>query len=67
MNEKNSTPNIGTKESTNPLTEQLFLPYKSCNLGSTNLGYFVKDYDVDWKRFEKTVRMAVLFWITLLI
>ncbi|MEU0050680.1 ribonucleoside-diphosphate reductase subunit alpha [Streptomyces sp. NPDC006309] len=32
-----------------------------CNLGSVNLGAFVRDGDIDWKRLDETVRTAVTF------
>ncbi|MET7288269.1 ribonucleoside-diphosphate reductase subunit alpha [Streptomyces sp. NPDC005573] len=32
-----------------------------CNLGSVNLGAFVADGDIDWKRLDETVRTAVTF------
>ncbi|MFE7760204.1 ribonucleoside-diphosphate reductase subunit alpha [Streptomyces sp. NPDC057438] len=32
-----------------------------CNLGSVNLGAFVKNGDIDWERLDETVRTAVTF------
>ncbi|MFD7298447.1 ribonucleoside-diphosphate reductase subunit alpha [Streptomyces sp. NPDC059897] len=32
-----------------------------CNLGSVNLGSFVRDGDIDWERLDETVRTAVTF------
>ncbi|MEU6529350.1 ribonucleoside-diphosphate reductase subunit alpha [Streptomyces sp. NPDC046928] len=32
-----------------------------CNLGSVNLGAFVRDGDIDWERLDETVRTAVTF------
>ncbi|MER5504053.1 ribonucleoside-diphosphate reductase subunit alpha [Streptomyces sp. NPDC002766] len=32
-----------------------------CNLGSVNLGAFVRDGDMDWERLDETVRTAVTF------
>ncbi|WP_018544425.1 ribonucleoside-diphosphate reductase subunit alpha [Streptomyces sp. LaPpAH-108] len=32
-----------------------------CNLGSVNLGAFVRDGDIDWARLDETVRTAVTF------
>ena len=61
INRHNVVPHIGEIEATNPCGEQPLLGYESCNLGSLNLGRFVKAKQIDWERLQYVVRVAVRF------
>ncbi|MCL4334546.1 MAG: adenosylcobalamin-dependent ribonucleoside-diphosphate reductase [Candidatus Thermoplasmatota archaeon] len=61
INDKNTVQNIGSIEATNPCGEQPLMPYESCNLGSINLGKFVRNNDVDWNALEHIIRLSVRF------
>jgi len=61
INEDNSTPELGQINATNPCGEQPLLSGESCNLGSINVGNFIRDDKFDFKRFEKTVGISVNF------
>ena len=60
-NEYNPVPHLGSYEATNPCGEQPLLPYDVCNLGSVNVGAFVKDGDVDWDGLRRTVHLCTHF------
>lgn len=61
----NNTPSnpvreLETIEATNPCGEQPLAPWDSCNLGSINLGRFIKeDKEVDWDKLRETTHLAV--------
>ncbi|HST60282.1 MAG TPA: adenosylcobalamin-dependent ribonucleoside-diphosphate reductase, partial [Longimicrobium sp.] len=66
----NPVPHLGAYEATNPCGEQPLLPYDVCNLGSVNVGAFVRDdvpaespwYErVDWKEYRRVTRLATHF------
>jgi ribonucleoside-diphosphate reductase alpha chain len=61
INRKNTVPQAGMIEATNPCGEQPLLPYESCNLGSINLSGCVKHNDIDLDLLTYTIHTAVDF------
>ncbi|MDQ6827650.1 MAG: vitamin B12-dependent ribonucleotide reductase [Gemmatimonadota bacterium] len=60
-NRYNPVPHLGAYEATNPCGEQPLLPYDVCNLGSINLGYYVKDGKMDWEALRHDIYLSTHF------
>lgn len=57
-NKFNQAPGLGPLEATNPCGEIFLHDGDVCNLGSINLGKFVKNNEIEWERLEKTITLA---------
>lgn len=60
-NRYNPVPHLGSYEATNPCGEQPLLAYDVCNLGSINVGYYVKDGVMDWDALRSDIYLATHF------
>lgn len=60
-NRYNPVPHLGSYEATNPCGEQPLLAYDVCNLGSINVGYYVKDGAMDWDAFRRDIHLSTHF------
>ncbi|MBI4543711.1 MAG: vitamin B12-dependent ribonucleotide reductase [Gemmatimonadetes bacterium] len=69
-NAYNPVPKLGSYEATNPCGEQPLLPYDVCNLGSVNVGPFVRldappdaapQERVDWEGLRQVVHLSSHF------
>ena len=61
INEHNPTPRLGRIRTTNPCGETPLLSWEACNLGSLNLGKYVKNGSIDWETMEHDIRVAIRF------
>jgi ribonucleoside-diphosphate reductase alpha chain len=60
-NRYNPVPHLGSYEATNPCGEQPLLAYDVCNLGSINVGYYVKDGVMNWDALRSDIHLATHF------
>ncbi|MDB4906454.1 MAG: ribonucleoside-diphosphate reductase, adenosylcobalamin-dependent [Gemmatimonadetes bacterium] len=60
-NRYNPVPHLGAYEATNPCGEQPLLPYDVCNLGSINVGHYVRDGSIDWDAFRQDIHLSTHF------
>ncbi len=60
-NRYNPVPHLGSYEATNPCGEQPLLPYDVCNLGSIDVGLFVRSGQMDWDALRKAVHLCTHF------
>jgi ribonucleoside-diphosphate reductase alpha chain len=60
-NRYNPVPHLGAYEATNPCGEQPLLPYDVCNLGSINIGWYVRSGVMDWEALSADIRLATHF------